>query len=180
MRWGSAPARRSSLTSETFPLACVQYHHLMEGRDLVRSVPRADLAALKKDQHELPSLWPSLTDEQEKAGGYKWGMSIDLNACNGCSACVIACQAENNIPVIGKEEVMRGREMHWLRVDTYHQGEVANPKTYFQPVPCMHCENGTVRARVPCWSDRAQQRRPERHGLQPLRRHALLLEQLPI
>ncbi len=128
------------LTGDTFPLACVQYHHLMEGRDLVRAVPRADLASLKKDQHELPSMWPVLTDEQEKAGGYKWGMSIDLNACNGCSACVIACQAENNIPVIGKKEVMAGREMHWLRVDTYHQGAVENPKHYFQPVPCMHCE----------------------------------------
>ena len=129
-----------SLTDETFPLACVQYHHLMEGRDLVRTVARAELPSLKKDQHELPSLWPALTDEQEKAGGYKWGMSIDLNACNGCSACVVACQAENNIPVIGKDEVMRGREMHWLRVDTYHQGDIENPRTYFQPVPCMHCE----------------------------------------
>jgi MoCo/4Fe-4S cofactor protein with predicted Tat translocation signal len=129
-----------ALTGGTFPLACVQYHHLMEGRDLIRAVPRAELAALKKDEHELPSLWPVLTDEQEKAGGYKWGMSIDLNACNGCNACVIACQAENNIPVIGKDEVMKGREMHWLRVDTYHQGAVENPKTYFQPVPCMHCE----------------------------------------
>jgi MoCo/4Fe-4S cofactor protein with predicted Tat translocation signal len=129
-----------TLTGETFPLACVQYHHLMEGRDLVRAVPRAELASLKKDEHELPSLWPSLTDEQEKAGGYKWGMSIDLNACNGCNACVVACQAENNIPVIGKDEVMRGREMHWLRVDTYHRGDVENPSTFFQPVPCMHCE----------------------------------------
>jgi molybdopterin-containing oxidoreductase family iron-sulfur binding subunit len=129
-----------SLTGDTFPLACVQYHHLMEGRDLIRAVPREAIATLKKDQHELPSLWPVLTDEQEKAGGYKWGMSIDLNACNGCNACVISCQAENNIPVIGKVEVMRGREMHWLRVDTYHQGAIDNPKTYFQPVPCMHCE----------------------------------------
>jgi len=129
-----------TLTGATFPLACVQYHHLMEGRDLIRAVPRSELAALKKDDHELPSLWPVLTDEQEKTGGYKWGMSIDLNACNGCNACVVSCQAENNIPVIGKTEVMRGREMHWLRVDTYHQGSVENPKTYFQPVPCMHCE----------------------------------------
>ena len=137
---GFGAGAQISLTGETFPLACVQYHHLMEGRDLIRAVPREVLATLKKDQHELPSLWPVLTDEQEKAGGYKWGMSIDLNACNGCNACVIACQAENNIPVIGKVEVMRGREMHWLRVDTYHQGEVDNPKTFFQPVPCMHCE----------------------------------------
>jgi MoCo/4Fe-4S cofactor protein with predicted Tat translocation signal len=137
---GFGAGAQLALTGATFPLACVQYHHLMEGRDLIRAVPRTELAALKKNEHELPSLWPVLTDEQEKAGGYKWGMSIDLNACNGCNACVISCQAENNIPVIGKEEVMRGREMHWLRVDTYHQGDVGNPKTYFQPVPCMHCE----------------------------------------
>jgi MoCo/4Fe-4S cofactor protein with predicted Tat translocation signal len=129
-----------SLTGDTFPLACVQYHHLMEGREIIRVVPRAELGALKKADHELPSLWPVLTDEQAKAGGYKWGMSIDLNACIGCSACVASCQAENNIPVVGKTEVMRGREMHWLRVDSYHQGEVENPKSYFQPVPCMHCE----------------------------------------
>ena len=73
--------------------------------------------------------------------GHKWGLSIDLNACTGCQVCIAACVAENNIPVVGKEQVGRSREMHWIRVDTYHEGSVDNPETYHQPVPCMHCEN---------------------------------------
>jgi molybdopterin-containing oxidoreductase family iron-sulfur binding subunit len=72
--------------------------------------------------------------------GHAWGMTVDLDACIGCNACAVACQAENNVPVVGPREMARGREMHWLRIDLYQQGEEAAPDTLFQPVPCMHCE----------------------------------------
>jgi Fe-S-cluster-containing dehydrogenase component len=115
--------------------ATTQNHARMEGRDLARSIDISSLVAGakplegEKPKHSLYPGWPYK--------GYRWAMSIDLNTCIGCNACTIACQAENNIPVVGKEQVIAGREMHWIRVDRYYEDE----KTLFQPVPCMHCEN---------------------------------------
>ena len=82
------------------------------------------------------SLYPGFKHE-----GYAWGMSIDLNRCVGCNACVVACQSENNIAVVGKDQVIRGRAMHWIRIDTYFRGGLENPEIYYEPLPCMQCEN---------------------------------------
>jgi molybdopterin-containing oxidoreductase family iron-sulfur binding subunit len=126
-------------TDERYRLATTQGHHQMEGREIVRAVNLAEYQrhpALAQDANAIGgSLYPPYPDE-----GYAWGMAIDLSTCIGCGACVVGCQAENNIPVVGKAEVLHGREMHWLRVDSYQAAEPADPRTYHQPVPCMHCE----------------------------------------
>ncbi len=125
-----------------YVLASTQLHSSMEGRNLIRSgtveqFVREPAFAATMDEHTAEiSLYPK-TESSE----YAWGMAIDLSACNGCNACVTACQAENNIPIVGKEQVAKGREMQWLRLDRYYQGDPANPETHHQPVMCMHCEN---------------------------------------
>ena len=128
-------------TGDRWPLAATQTHSSMEGRDLIRVATldeyRKNPKFAQADAEENPlSLYPEVKYE-----GNAWGMAMDLNSCTGCGACVTACQAENNIAVVGKTEVMIGREMHWIRIDRYYEGDLDEPNTYHEPVLCMHCED---------------------------------------
>jgi MoCo/4Fe-4S cofactor protein with predicted Tat translocation signal len=132
----------------TYKLASTQGYQTMDTPDgahrpLVRETSLEEYRKEPKfaQEEQTPrelTLYPNVDYGKQE---YAWGMAIDLNSCVGCNNCMIACQSENNIAVVGKEQVVKGRHMHWLRVDAYYQGDRDHPKAYFQPVPCMQCEN---------------------------------------
>lgn len=126
------------------PLALTQVHHSMEGRPIVREAKLSDYKVNASSGNEVhkdfeenhKSLYPEVTHV-----GFHWALAIDLNSCVGCNSCVIACQAENNVPVVGKDEVIRRRIMHWIKIDRYYSENQDDPKVYFQPLACQHCDN---------------------------------------
>ncbi|MCX7906923.1 MAG: TAT-variant-translocated molybdopterin oxidoreductase [Bacteroidetes bacterium] len=147
----SGISARISPAGEYYELVDVQGHTYIKvkapfvGEQHRPVVFETTLEAYRKDpkagqEHHGPeepmSTWP----DQHPYPGHKWGMVIDLNACIGCSACMLACQAENNVAVVGKQEALRGREMHWIRIDRYYSGDPANPQVVYQPMMCQHCD----------------------------------------
>ncbi|MFH1466296.1 MAG: Fe-S cluster-containing hydrogenase [Pseudomonadota bacterium] len=138
-------------TGRQVPLATTQDHFPIEARgaaETQRRIPALVREASLEEyrahpdfaQHVVHAPAPVSSWQEPVYEGHTWGMIIDLDKCTGCGACTVACQAENNIPVVGPEDVANGRELHWIRIDTYYAGDPADPGFAFLPVPCMHCE----------------------------------------
>jgi molybdopterin-containing oxidoreductase family iron-sulfur binding subunit len=121
------------------PLAVLQATHDQDHRELVRHVDlraaREQALRGKADHHELPTMY-----EPQRYPGYRWGMTIDVDACTGCAACAVACQAENNVPIVGKAQAAYGRQIHWLRIERWADGKAEHPENAFLPMFCQHCE----------------------------------------
>jgi molybdopterin-containing oxidoreductase family iron-sulfur binding subunit len=143
-----ASGAKLTATGRMHPISSAQSHWAMEGRPIIREAnlaqyrQRPDFAGALNLPHppDAGPLYPNPLDEAKQAAHHHWGMAIDLSACVGCSACVLACQSENNVPIVGKEQVGKSREMHWLRVDRYYAGSPEDPQVAVQPMMCQHCE----------------------------------------
>ncbi|HZL08887.1 MAG TPA: TAT-variant-translocated molybdopterin oxidoreductase [Prolixibacteraceae bacterium] len=137
-------AKIEKVPGKVFQLAISQTHYLMEGRPIARETSLDDYIknpASGNEKHEEDVANSVTLYKEPEYNGHHWGMAVDLNSCTGCGNCAIACQAENNIQVIGKEQVRNRRIMHWIRIDRYYSENPENPKVSFQPVMCQHCGN---------------------------------------